>query len=136
MTNSYFEHHHNEAPIAFGHLVKAWFSQNGWAQNVPELWGDANSQPGPYASQISLLMRGKLVPKPFFFLQLHAFNLAVAEGRPGPMESGKAAAIICGDPLRRGDGSPLTVGDLFELYTGVQTPNLIKHFAQHVERLA
>ena len=134
--NPYLENHDPDAPVAFGRLINAWFKQNGWAQEIAQEWCRANDLTGPSASQISLLTRGKLSPKPFFFVQLHAFNLAVAEGRPGPMESHKAAAIICGDALRRGDGTPLTVGDFFELYLGVQTPNLLKHFVQHAKPLA
>ena len=133
--NPYLDNHDRDAQIAFGNLIKAWFNQNGWSLEVAADWAKANNLTGPNNSQMSYLTRGMLAPKPYFFVQLHAFNLAVAEGRPGPMESHKAAAVICGDALRRGDGTPLTVGDLFELYVGIQTPNFRKHYVQHAKSL-
>lgn len=123
--------------IDFGLLVKAWFKQNAWPQSLPEDWARANgSTIGPWASQISHCTNGKHEPKPNFFVAMHAFNLAVAESSPGKCETKQAQQIIAGDALRRPDGTPLTIGDWFELYVGAQTPNLLTMLIKHRRPLA
>ena len=121
-----------QAAIDFGLLVKAWFQQNDWPQALPHDWAKANgSTIGPWSSQISHCMNGKHEPKPNFFVAMHAFNLAVAENNPGPVEPREAYRIKAGDALRRPDGTPLTIGDWFELYVGAQTPNLLTMLVKH-----
>ena len=126
-----------QAAIDFGHLVKAWFNQNGWPQSLPEQWARANgSSIGPWASQISHCMNGKHKPEPAFFVAMHSFNLAIAESNCGKCAAKQSQQIIFGDALRRPDGTPLTVGDWFELYVGAQTPNLLTMLVKHRKPLA
>lgn len=120
----------------FGSFIRLWFNSNAWAQEIAATWAETNDETGPHASQISNLMNAKAEPKPHFFRQLHKFNLAVAEDRPGPMPSDKAALIIFGDALRRQDGTPLSTGDFLELYLGLQEPNFIRLCAKHRKPLS
>ena len=120
-----------QAAVDFGRLIKAWFHQNGWSQQVPHDWAEANNSPGPWNSQVSVCMRGLHQPKPNFFVGLHAFNIAVAENNPGPVDARLAQKIKAGDALRRPDGTPLTIGDWFELFVGAQTPNLLTMLVKH-----
>ena len=51
-----------------GPILKIWFSRNGWPQSVTE--GIARAKgwtEGPWASQISHCMQGRLTPKPATF---------------------------------------------------------------------
>ena len=72
--NPYLDNHDRDAQIAFGNLIKAWFNQNGWSLEVAADWAKANNLTGPNNSQMSYLTRGMLAPKPYIFVQLHAFN--------------------------------------------------------------
>ena len=52
----------------FGVVLKAWFAKNEWPQVVAEQVARAKgSKIGPWASQMSNCMQGKLQPKPDFF---------------------------------------------------------------------
>ena len=63
-----------------GPVIKAWFKANEWPQSVSEGLARAKGwEAGPWASQISICMSGRLQPKPPFFVALGMFNQAVAE---------------------------------------------------------
>lgn len=63
----------------FARALKIWFEQNDWPQIVPEKVAKAKgSSTGPWASQISNLMQGKLSPKPEFFNAMGWFNDVIA----------------------------------------------------------
>ena len=63
-----------------GPVLKGWFKQWDWPQSVTEGVARAKGwENGPWASQISICMSGRLTPKPAFFEALGEFNRVVAE---------------------------------------------------------
>ena len=107
----------------FGKVIKRWFASHDLPQVITEHWAKANASPGPWASQMSQCMAGKIDPKPAFFVSLGAFNLAIETGELGhindrrSMDRLKAAKPLCHD-----DGTVYTAQDFFALFTGLIDP--------------
>ena len=113
-----------------GPIVKAWFARNEWPQSVSE--GLARSKGwtcGPWASQVSICMSGRLTPKPNFFRGLGQFNAAVAERDfIGVTDRRLMDRLKRGQPLCHEDGNPWTAADFFACYLGAleAPPDLLK----------
>lgn len=107
----------------FGNALKAWFRQNSWPQNVPELWARAvGSENGPWGSQISIAMQGRLQPKPPFFQALGEFNRCVAERDLKAITDRRLRdRLVTAEPMCREDGTPYDAADFFRLYIGELT---------------
>ena len=107
-----------------GPIVKAWFARNEWPQSVSE--GLARSKGwncGPWASQVSICMSGRLTPKPNFFRGLGQFNAAVAERDfLGVTDRRLMDRLKRGEPLCHDDGTPWTAADFFAAYVGLLEP--------------
>ena len=107
-----------------GPIVKAWFARNEWPQSVSE--GLARSKGwtcGPWASQVSICMSGRLTPKPNFFRGLGQFNAAVAERDfIGVTDRRLMDRLKRGEPLTHADGMPWTAADFFAAYVGLLEP--------------
>jgi len=107
-----------------GPIVKAWFARNEWPQSVSE--GLARSKGwtcGPWASQVSICMSGRLTPKPNFFRGLGQFNAAVAERDfIGVTDRRLMDRLKRGEPLCHDDGTPWTAADFFAAYVGLLEP--------------
>lgn len=103
-----------------GPIVKAWFARNEWPQSVSE--GLARSKGwdcGPWASQISICMSGRLTPKPNFFRGLGQFNQAVAERDfVGVKDRRLMDRLKQGVPVTHPNGVPWTAADFFAAYLG------------------
>ena len=109
--------------VVFGQVLKAWFASNGWAQGITQVWAHSVDSPGPWASQISAAIKGKLDPKPAFFIALGAFNNAIAERNVLQMQDVKARnQLLKGEPLTMPDGMPYDGADFFRLFTGLIEP--------------
>ncbi len=110
-----------EERIAFGRVIRLWFKSNGWAQDVPHKFARFAGTPGPWNSQISTVMSGKLDPKPAFFVALGFFNEAVATQKfPAIADRRLLDALKDAEPLCNDDGRPYTAPDFFALFTGLQ----------------
>lgn len=108
----------------FGPVLKAWFRRNNWPQIMAESVARAKgSKIGPWASQISNAMSGKIEPKPPFFKALGWFNdvimrrdfLEVTDRRIMDL-------LIDSEPLCHDNGQPFTATDFFSLYVGELDP--------------
>jgi hypothetical protein len=103
-----------------GPIIKAWFARNAWPQSVSE--GLARSKGwdcGPWASQISICMSGRLTPKPNFFRGLGQFNQAVAERDfVGVKDRRLMDRLKQGVPVTHPNGVPWTASDFFAAYLG------------------
>ena len=104
----------------FGPVLKEWFRRNEWPQVVAERVARAKgSKIGPWASQMSNTMSGKLEPKPNFFKALGWFNNVILtrdfQGITDRrlMDQLKGSEALCHD-----DGQPFTATDFFSLYLG------------------
>ena len=104
----------------FGEVLRAWFSRNEWPQMVAEQVARAKgSKIGPWASQMSNAMQGKLEPKPPFFVALGWFNQVVMERDfVGITDRRLIDRLLNGQPLTHDDGQPFTAVDFFALYIG------------------
>lgn len=109
---------------AFGQALKTWFARNKWPQNVPELWARATGcKTGPWGSQISIAMSGRLEPKPNFFQALGQFNAAVTERNFKGVTDGRLLdRLKDAEPMIHENGEPFTGVDFFRLYVGEAAP--------------
>ena len=77
------------------------------------------SKIGPWASQMSNAMQGKLEPKPPFFVALGWFNQVITERDfVGITDRRLIDRLLNGQPLTHDDGQPWTAVDFFALYVG------------------
>jgi hypothetical protein len=112
-----------EERIAFGAVLRRWFKANNWPQDVPHRLAAFIGSAGPWNSQISTLMSGKLDPKPALFVALGSFNRAVAEQQLQGIHERKLVDQLRGvAPLCHDDGRPYTAPDFFALFTGLIEP--------------
>ena len=104
----------------FGEVLRAWFLRNEWPQLVAEQVSRAKgSKIGPWASQMSNAMQGKLEPKPNFFIALGWFNQVVTERDfEGITDRRLIDRLLNGQPLTFENGQPYTAVDFFALYIG------------------
>ena len=112
-----------------GPVLKAWFAQNEWPQSVSEnLARSKGWELGPWASQISICMSGRLPPKPNFFVALGQFNEAVAtRDLAGLTDRRLLDRLRKGNPLCKDDGTPWTAQDFFSCYIGqLQMPDELR----------
>ena len=103
-----------------GPVIKAWFKANDWPQSVSEGLARAKGwTAGPWASQISICMSGRLTPKPAFFVALGLFNECVAtRDFVGVTDRRLMDRLRQGQPLTHEDGNPWTAQDFFACYIG------------------
>ena len=112
--------------LLLGNVLKAWFAQNEWPQSVSEGLARAKGWTlGPWASQVSICMSGRLTPKPPFFVALGQFNQAVAErDLAGVTDRRLIDRLRKGQPLCKDDGTPWGAQDFFACYIGeLQAPS-------------
>ena len=114
-----------DAQETFGRTLGRWFALNAWPQSVTEGWAKAvGSEIGPWSSQISPLMRNKILPKPHLFFALGEFNRFVYE----KTELNKITDRVLRDRLTHGealchaDGTPYDGGDFYRLFVGLLEP--------------
>ena len=106
--------------IAFGNLMRQWFKRNGWPQDVPHRLAKFTGATGPWNSQISTVMAGKLDPKPAFFVALGRFNQTVAEQDfRGVTDRRLVDQLKDAEPLCDDAGRVLTAPDFFSLFVGL-----------------
>lgn len=107
-----------------GPVLKTWFKQWDWPQSVTEGVARAKGwESGPWASQISICMSGRLTPKPAFFVSLGEFNRVVAERDfAGLTDRRLIDRLRGGQPLTHDDGVPWDAVDFFSCFIGALTP--------------
>jgi len=116
-----------------GPVIKAWFKANDWPQSVSEGLARAKGwEIGPWASQISICMSGRLQPKPPFFVALGLFNQAIAERDFVGVTDRRLMDRLCaGQPIVHDGccperscaaGVPWNAMDFFGCYIGVVSP--------------
>ena len=109
----------------FGQILKRWFRKNGWPQAITEHWAKAVGSQGPWASQVSASMNGKLDPKAQLFLAWGAFNKSVADQDFRQITDRRILDLLKGSkPLAHDNGTPYGPSDFFSLFTGLIEPPL------------
>lgn len=106
--------------FALGPVLKGWFKKWDWPQSITEGVARAKGwENGPWASQISICMSGRLTPKPAFFMALGDFNRVVAERDFGGISDRRIIdRLRNGQPLTHENGVPWTGLDFFACYVG------------------
>lgn len=106
--------------IQFGKIFKIWFARNNWPQDVPHKLHEVIPTGGPWNSQVSVCMSGRLEPKVGFFIACGKFNKLIAEQLfPGVSNSRLAEHLRGSEPLRLDSGEPFIAHDFFNLYAGL-----------------
>jgi hypothetical protein len=118
--------------IAFGKVIRRWFRSNNWAQDVPHRLAKFTGAAGPWNSQISTVMAGKLDPKCAFFVAFGAFNQTVAEQSfKGVTDRRLLDQLKGAEPLRDDSGRVCTAPEFFAMFAGLT--ELPQKHAAHVE---
>ena len=106
--------------VQFGKIFKIWFTRNNWPQDVPHKLHEVIPTGGPWNSQVSVCMSGRLEPKVGFFIACGKFNKLIAEQKfPGVSSSKLAERLQGAEPLRLDSGEPFVAHDFFNLYSGL-----------------
>ena len=113
---------------AMAHLIHLWHERNGWSHRVLPLLSEMLDLGRVHNSQISNLRNGKLSsPGPEVFLALAQVNTILDQGiesirdrlensHPELWRSLEDSAL----PLKNDYGKPLSAGELFEIFAGLQ----------------
>ena len=113
---------------AMAHLIHLWHERNAWSHRVLPLLSEILDLGRVHNSQISNLRNGKLSsPGPEVFLALAQINTILDQGvesvrdqlenkHPELWRSLKDSAV----PLKNDSGNPLSAGELFEIFAGLQ----------------
>ena len=112
--------------IAFGKAVTAWMRMNGWSQQTIHDWASAASTEGPWNSQVSLLQRGKLDPKPQFWVAFGRLNQDLANGKLKYVTDRKLKDKLKeAMPLLTEHDEAATASDLFSMFIAELQPAAI-----------
>ncbi len=124
------------------HLIHVWHERNGWSHKVLPALADSLDLGRVHNSQISNLRNGKLFsPGPELFLALSQVNHVLYQGldeirdrlindNPELLRVLAESAI----PLLGDDKKPLTAGDLFEIFVGLNSlPSFFDWFIEEDE---
>ena len=111
------------AKQTFGSAIARWFRQNDWPQKICERWSECDGRgiKGPWASQISQVVHGRLDPRTIFFDALGDFNHAVAEQdltRIQQVDQELYERLAAGKPFLLDDRQPATATDFFSMFVG------------------
>lgn len=108
-----------QARVKFGLAVKNWFRHEGFSQDVPHKFAQDLGLNGPWNSQISLLMAGKLDPKAQFWLSLEHFNHTIALQNFTLISDSSISRRLEGkNPMILADGEVADATDFFAMFIG------------------
>ena len=107
----------------FGSAIARWFRQNDWPQKICERWSECDGKgvKGPWASQISQVVHGRLDPRTIFFDALGDFNEAIAEQdltRIQQVDRDLYDRLRNGRPFLLSNDTPATASDFFSMFVG------------------
>ena len=103
----------------FGAAVRNWFRHEGFSQEVPHRFAHELGLNGPWNSQISLLMAGKLDPKAQFWISLERFNEVIATQNFTNIDELSVIKRLEGKkPMILDDGTVADAIDFFGMFIG------------------
>ena len=109
--------------IAFGKAVSAWMRINNFSQQAIHDWAAAAQTAGPWNSSVSLLQRGKLDPKPQFFVAFGTLNKHLADGTINYITDRKLKdRLTDAKPFLTEHDKPATATDLYSMFIGELQP--------------
>jgi len=111
----------NQTRADFGKAILTCFKKNDWPQSITEsVAKEIGIEGGPWASQVSTAINGKLDPKPAFFIAFGIYNAYIHAG-----DFRKIKDINLRDKLKgskaftHNNGRPFDGADFFRLFTGL-----------------
>lgn len=113
----------------FGQYILTWFKRNDWAQGITEqVAKEIGIEGGPWASQVSTAINGKLDPKAAFFLAFGIFNLFIHKGDFNKIKDQSLKEKLVGSKaFTHNNGRPFDGADFFRLFTGlIEVPKKYK----------
>ena len=112
--------------IAFGKAVSAWMRINNFSQQLIHDWASAAGTAGPWNSSTSLLQRGKLDPKPQFFVAFGQLNQDLANGNLKYVTDRKLKDRLAeAVPFLTEHDKPATATDFYSMFIGELQPAAI-----------
>jgi hypothetical protein len=105
---------------AFGRAITIWMKHNGWSQQtLHDLSAAAGFVGGVYNSQVSLLQRGRLDPKPMFWVALGQLNAFVAAGDLAPITNRNLRdRLTDAEPFITDEGDVAAASEMFAMFIG------------------
>ena len=112
--------------VAFGKAVSAWMRINNFSQQLIHDWASAAGTAGPWNSSTSLLQRGKLDPKPQFFVAFGQLNQDLANGNLKYVTDRKLKDRLAeAMPFLTEHDKPATATDFYSMFIGELQPAAI-----------
>ena len=105
---------------AFGRAITIWMKGNSWSQQtLHDLSAATGFVGGDYNSQVSLLQRGRLDPKPMFWVALGQLNAFVAAGDLAPITNRSLRdRLTDAEPFFTDDGEVAAASEFFAMFIG------------------
>ena len=114
----------------FGKAILTWFKKNDWPQSITEsVAKEVNEwEGGPWASQVSTAINGKLDPKAAFLIAFGNFNTYFHAGNFSKIKDINLRDKLKGSKaFTHNNGRPFDGADFFRLFTGlIEVPKKYK----------
>lgn len=122
----------------FGKAVAFWFKKGEWPQSITESVAKEVKEweGGPWASQVSTAINGKLDPKAVFFIAFGIFNDYIHKGDFSKINDINLRNKLTGSKaFTHNNGRPFDGADFFRLFTGlIEVPKKYKAQAQVINK--
>ena len=118
-----------QARADFGQAILTWFKKNDWPQSITEsVAKEIGIEGGPWASQISTAINGKLDPKTAVLIAFKTFNIFIHEGDFSKIKDQALKEKLEGSKaFTHNNGKPFDGADFFKLFTGlIEVPKKYK----------
>jgi len=119
-----------QARADYGEAILSWFKKNDWPQGITEqVAKEVNEwEGGPWASQMSTAINGKLDPKVAFFIAKGSFNKYIHAGDFKKIKDQALKEKLEGSKaFTHNNGKPFDGADFFRLFTGlIEVPKKYK----------
>ena len=109
-----------QARADYGEAILSWFKKNDWPQGITEqVAKEVNEwEGGPWASQMSTAINGKLDPKVAFFIAKGSFNKYIHAGDFSKIKDQALKEKLEGSKaFTHNNGRPFDGADFFRLFT-------------------
>tara|TARA_B100000965_G_scaffold401118_1_gene424319 strand:+ start:2523 stop:3305 length:783 start_codon:yes stop_codon:yes gene_type:complete len=119
-----------QARADYGEAILSWFKKNDWPQGITEqVAKEVNEwEGGPWASQMSTAINGKLDPKVAYFIAKGNFNKYIHAGDFSKIKDQALKEKLEGSKaFTHNNGKPFDGADFFRLFTGlIEVPKKYK----------
>ena len=124
----------------FGNAIAFWFKKGEWPQGITEAVAKEVNQweGGPWASQISTAINGKLDPKAVFFIAFGLFNAYIHKGDFSKIHDINLRNKLTGSKaFTHNNGRLFDGADFFRMFTGlIEVPKKYKEINSNLNNVA